>query len=74
MPRIGGCKYEEAMGIEDGGLVDNSECWPEVVCHEFRLASPCVGTANDRPVDVREGRRTKLPIGDDRAEGGADDD
>jgi hypothetical protein len=71
MPRIGGCKYEEGVGIEDGGLVDISEFWPEVawLSNEFRLALPCGGIANDCPVADREGRIMKLPIGDDIAEG-----
>lgn len=69
MPRIGGCKCEE-VGIEDGGLVDSSECWPEVawLSNEFRFPLPCDGIANDCPVADREGR--KLPIGD----GGEGDD
>jgi hypothetical protein len=75
MPRIGGCKCEE-VGIKDGGLVDSSESWPEVawLSNEFRLALPCDGIANDCPVADREGRKLKLPIGDDMAEGVGDDD
>jgi len=75
MPRIGGCKCE-VVGIEDGGLADSSECWPEVdwLSNEFRLALPCDETANDCPVADREGRVMKLPIGDDMAEGDGDDD
>ena len=62
------------MGIEAeaGGLVDKSDCWPELVgpSHEFRFAFPCDGIANDCPVDRRDGRGMNLPIGD---EGGGDD-
>jgi len=70
MPRIAGCKCEE-VGIDDGGLVDNSEGWPELAgpSHEFRFTFPCDGTANDFPVDRRDGRGMKLPIGDDGADG-----
>lgn len=68
MPRIGGCKYEEVVGIEDGGLVDSS--W---LSNEFRLVLPCDGIANDCPVADRGGRIMKLPIGDDMAEGDGDD-
>jgi hypothetical protein len=76
MPRIGGCKYEEDGGIEGGGLVDGSECWPEVawLSNEFRLVLPGGGIANDCPVANRDGRIMKLPIGDDRPEGDGDDD
>jgi len=69
MPRIGGCKCEEVVGIEDGGLVDSS--W---LSNEFRLALVGDGIANDCPVAEREGRVMKLPIGDDMAEGDGDDD
>ena len=60
------------MGIEAGGLVDSSDCWPGLVgpSHEFRFAFPCDGMANDCPVDRRDGRGMKLPIGD---EGDGDD-
>jgi hypothetical protein len=76
MPRIGGCECEGLVGIEDGGLVDSSECWPEVawLSNEFRLTLPCDGIANDCPVANREGRIMKLPIGDDMPEGDGDDD
>ena len=66
MPRVGGCKCEE-VGIEDGGLVESSDCWPVLAgpSHEFRLAFPCEGTANDLAVDRRDGRGIKLLIGDE---------
>jgi hypothetical protein len=66
MPRTAGCECE-AVGAEDGGLVDNSECGPELVgpSHEFRFAFPCDGTANDCAVARRDGRGMKLPIGDE---------
>jgi hypothetical protein len=74
MPRIGGCKCEE-VGIEDGGLVDSSECWPEVawLSNEFRLTLPGDGIAKDCPVADREGRIMKLPLDGDMAEGDGDD-
>jgi hypothetical protein len=64
------------VGVEDGGLVDSSDSWPEVawLSNEFRLAFPGDGIANDCVVANREGRIMKLPIGDDMAEGDGDDD
>jgi len=66
MPRVAG-RNCDVVGLEGGGLVDSSECWPELVgpSHEFRFEFPCGGTANDCPVGRREGRKTKLPIGDE---------
>lgn len=62
--------------MEDVGLVDISERWPEAVgpSQEFRFGVPCDEIARDCAVDWRGWRRSGPPVGDGRGSDGDGDE